>query len=74
MTEVLVVFEQMSPLLRRCQNDGWLAVAPDEFPVHIGVFAWSAEDARNQFAQARAEWCILLERALREPVRDSRPQ
>jgi hypothetical protein len=48
-----------------------MAVAPDESPVHIGVFAWSADDARNRFFKARSEWHILLEEALAEAVADA---
>jgi hypothetical protein len=61
MQSVLAVFGQIAPVLRRCQNGGWLAVAPDESPIHIGVFAWSADEARNRFDKARSEWCVLLE-------------
>jgi hypothetical protein len=59
--EWLESFDQISPTLRRCENGGWLAVAPDESPVRIGVFAWSADEARNRFARARKEWGLLLE-------------
>jgi hypothetical protein len=74
MNAVLNAFGQINPLLRRCRNAGWLAVAPDESLVHIGVFAWSAEDARNRFARAREEWCILLESAAREAVGNPGPE
>jgi hypothetical protein len=74
MYSVLNVFGQIEPLLRRCQNGGWLAVAPEESPIHIGVFAWSAEDARNRFARARSEWCLLLESAVQEAVSNSGSQ
>jgi hypothetical protein len=48
-----------------------LALAPDASPVRIGVFAWSAEEAKNRFMRARAEWRLLLVEWLREAVADS---
>ena len=63
MDAVLETFGKISPILRRCENGGWLAVAPDESPVHIGVFAWSSDEARNSFFRARGEWSLLLEEA-----------
>jgi hypothetical protein len=71
MNDVLIAFENITPLLRRCRNGGWLAVAPDESPIHIGVFAWSMDEARNRFNRARAEWRILLEEALHETIANS---
>jgi hypothetical protein len=68
MDDVLKAFENITPLLRRCRNGGWLAVAPDESPVHIGVFAWSVDEARNRFVRAQTEWRFLLEKAAAEAV------
>lgn len=52
---------EAAPRILRCQNGGWLAVSPDESPVHIGVFAWSADEARNRFTRASKEWAILAD-------------
>ena len=68
---VLASFDNISPVLRRCENGGWLAVAPEESPVHIGVFAWSVDDARNRFFKARASWHLLLEEVVRDSVADA---
>lgn len=72
--DVLKAFDNSSPLLRRCQNGGWLAVAPDESPVRIGVFAWSADEARNRFVKAHSEWRLLLVEAKRPSDESGAPR
>ena len=69
--DVLAAFDQVTPSLCRCDNGGWLALAPDASPVHFGVFAWSADEAQNRFFRSRAQWRLLLVDWLRETVPDS---
>ncbi len=54
-------FARIEPQLIRRENGGWLAVTPIDAPVPIGVTAWSADEARNQFVRALREWAALLD-------------
>lgn len=54
-------FAQIEPTLLRREDGGWLAVSPPDAPLHIGVGAWSAEDARNRFVRELREWRLLLD-------------
>ena len=54
-------FAQIQPRLLRRANGGWLAVSPPEAPLHIGVAAWSADDARSSFVRELKAWCLLLD-------------
>jgi hypothetical protein len=51
-----------APRLIRCEYGGWLAVSPPGAFVSIGVFAWSADDARDRFHREMQEWRELLAR------------
>lgn len=51
---------QFSPRLLRREDGGWLAVSPDDAPLHIGVSAWSADDAQIKFDRELREWVALL--------------
>jgi hypothetical protein len=51
---------QFSPRLLRREDGGWLAVSPDDAPIHIGVSAWSADDARTKFDRELRAWAALL--------------
>jgi hypothetical protein len=72
MSSVLEAFQGVDPVVKRCENGGWLAVAPASSPLHIGVFAWSVDEARNRFFRARKAWCDLLAQSGNEAVADSR--
>ena len=54
-------FAQIQPQLLRREDGGWLAVSPDDAPLHIGVAAWSADEARNRFVRELREWRRLLD-------------
>ncbi len=54
-------FDQIQPTLLRREDGGWLAISPPDAPLHIGVGAWSAEDARNRFVRELREWRLLLD-------------
>jgi len=53
-------FTDAKPTLVRRENGGWLAISPADLPLHIGVEAWSADDARDRFVRAAREWSLLL--------------
>lgn len=59
MKAVLAGLDFLPKLLRR-DDGGWLAVSPDDAPLHIGVSAWSADDAREKFGRELREWIALL--------------
>ena len=44
----------------KCDYPGYLAVSGLGSPLRIGVFAYSAEDARTRFMRAANEWQALL--------------
>jgi hypothetical protein len=46
----------MQPRLLRTEYGGWLAVSPHNAPLSIGVFAWQADRARDDFACAARRW------------------
>jgi hypothetical protein len=56
-----ISFDQTEPTLLRREDGGWLAVSPPNAPLHIGVAAWSADDARDRFVRAAKEWAHLLD-------------
>ena len=64
MNESFALFAQIEPQLLRREDGGWLAVSPDNALLHIGVAAWSADDARNKFVRELREWRRLLD----EPI------
>lgn len=62
MIESVERFAHIEPRLVRRENGGWLAVSPDDAPLHIGVVAWSADDARNNFVRELRHWSMLLDK------------
>lgn len=56
-----VGFDRIDPVLIGREDGGWLAVSPANAPLHIGVAAWSADDARNRFVRELREWKALLD-------------
>ncbi len=54
-------FDQTEPTLLRREDGGWLAVSALNAAFHIGVAAWSADDARDRFVRAAREWAALLD-------------
>jgi hypothetical protein len=51
----------IEPRLLRREDGGWLAVSPPDAPLHVGVAAWSADDARDRFARELDAWADLLD-------------
>ena len=58
---VMEGFDQIEPTLLRRADGGWLAVSPRNAALHIGVAAWSAEEARRRFVRELREWRLLLD-------------
>jgi hypothetical protein len=56
-----ISFDHTEPTLLRREDGGWLAVSPASAPLHIGVAAWRADDARDRFVRAAKEWAQLLD-------------
>ena len=56
-----ISFDQIQPDLLRREDGGWLAVSPPDSPLHIGVAAWSVDDARNRFVRELRAWRALLD-------------
>lgn len=57
-------FAALTPLVRRCHSGEYLALTPPKSVMRFGVVAWSAEEARNNYARSRTAWRELLETAL----------
>jgi len=66
-------FAEVEPVLKRCENRGWLAVSPDGALCRIGVFAWHVDNAKYEWDKARDAWVSLLEDILRDPDWTRRP-
>lgn len=54
-------YDAVEPIVSRRDNGGWMAVSPPDAPIHIGVAAWSADDARSRFACELRAWRLLLD-------------
>ena len=62
-------YADMKPTLIRREDGGWLAVSPADANLHIGVVAWSADDARARFVRAAREWGALLDGRYQDEVK-----
>ncbi len=50
------------PIVFDRECGGWLAVAPEQSPLRIGVTADTEQAARDLFDLVVAKWCETLER------------